>query len=29
MLKMTDRRKIQSWLIKRTGRENIQVFYEN
>ncbi|MEN6359366.1 MAG: hypothetical protein ABFD59_04805 [Smithella sp.] len=29
MLKMTDRRKIQSWLTKRTSRENIQVFYEN
>lgn len=28
-LKMADRRKIKSWLVKRTGRESIQVFYEN
>jgi uncharacterized membrane protein len=26
-LTLADRRKIKSWLIKRTGRENIQVFY--
>ncbi|MEE9913059.1 MAG: DUF389 domain-containing protein [Deltaproteobacteria bacterium] len=28
-LNMADRRKIKNWLAKRTGRGNIQVFYEN
>jgi hypothetical protein len=28
-LTIADRRKIKSWLVKRTGRDNVQVFYEN